>query len=48
MVFISLAGQVVNAKAIVVDKSMFKLKPSSVILIVVILLLLSAIYIRFW
>jgi SSS family solute:Na+ symporter len=48
MVFISLAGPVVNAKAIVVDKSMFKLKPSSVILIVVILLLLSAIYIRFW
>jgi SSS family solute:Na+ symporter len=48
MVFISLAGPAVNAKAIVVDKSMFKLKPSSVIMIVVILLLLSAIYIRFW
>lgn len=48
MVAISLKGQVVNAKAIVIERSMFKLKPSSAILIAVILLLLSAIYVRFW
>jgi SSS family solute:Na+ symporter len=48
MILISLRGSVVNAKAIVIDGSMFKLKPSSVILIAVILVFLSAIYIRFW
>jgi SSS family solute:Na+ symporter len=48
MILISLRGTVVNAKAIVIDGSMFKLKPSSVILIAVILVFLSAIYIRFW
>jgi SSS family solute:Na+ symporter len=48
MVAISFAGPMVNAKAITVEGSMFKLKPSSVILIAVILVLLSAIYIRFW
>ena len=48
MVVISLRGQVINAKAIVIERSMFKLKPSSVMLIAVILVLLSAIYIRFW
>jgi SSS family solute:Na+ symporter len=48
MIAISLKGQVINAKAIVIERSMFKLKPSSVILIAVILILLSAIYVRFW
>jgi SSS family solute:Na+ symporter len=48
MIFVSLGGSVVNAKAIAIDGSMFKLKPSSVILIAVILVFLSAIYIRFW
>ncbi|MGN8068479.1 sodium/solute symporter [Mucilaginibacter sp. SG564] len=48
MIVISLKGHVVNAKAIVIERSMFKLKPSSVMLIAVILILLSAIYIRFW
>lgn len=48
MVATSLAGPMVSAKAIQVDKSMFKLKPSSVVLIAVILLFLSAIYVRFW
>jgi SSS family solute:Na+ symporter len=48
IVVISLKGQVINAKAIVIERSMFKLKPSSIILIAVILLFLSAIYIRFW
>lgn len=48
MIVVSLAGPVVSAKAIEVDKGMFKLKASSVVLIGVILLFLSAIYIRFW
>lgn len=48
MVATSLAGPIVSAKAIQVDKSMFKLKASSVVLIAVILLFLSAIYVRFW
>ncbi|MDN3548136.1 sodium:solute symporter family transporter [Mucilaginibacter aquaedulcis] len=48
MILISLRGTVINAKAIVIEGSMFKLKPSSVILIAVILIFLSAIYIRFW
>ncbi|MEN0054443.1 MAG: sodium/solute symporter [Mucilaginibacter sp.] len=48
MILISLRGSVINAKAIVIEGSMFKLKPSSVILIAVILVFLSAIYIRFW
>jgi len=48
MIAVSLRGQVINAKAIVIERSMFKLKPSSVILIAVILILLSAIYVRFW
>lgn len=48
MVAISLKGQVINAKAITIERTMFKLKPSSVMLIAVILILLSAIYVRFW
>ncbi|GAB3902819.1 sodium:solute symporter family transporter [Mucilaginibacter boryungensis] len=48
MIGISLFGQKTNGKAIQVDAGMFKLKPSSVMMIAVILLLLSAIYIRFW
>ncbi|MDR6943487.1 sodium:solute symporter family transporter [Mucilaginibacter pocheonensis] len=48
MVVVSLKGKMINAKAIVIESSMFKLKPSSVMLIAVILVLLSAIYIRFW
>jgi len=48
MVAISLAGPKVSAKAFELDYEMFKLKPSSVILIVTILLLLSVIYVRFW
>ncbi|SEP14845.1 sodium/solute symporter [Mucilaginibacter sp. OK283] len=48
MVLVSLFGPAVNAKSIEVDKSMFKLKSSSIVLIAVILLFLSAIYVRFW
>ncbi|WP_184547404.1 sodium:solute symporter family transporter [Mucilaginibacter sp. FT3.2] len=48
MVLVSLLGPAVNAKSIEVDKGMFKLKSSSIVLIAVILLFLSAIYVRFW
>lgn len=48
IVVVSLFGPKVNVKAISVDKGMFKLSSSSVVLIAIILILLSAIYIRFW
>jgi SSS family solute:Na+ symporter len=48
MVAISLFGPAINAKSIEVDKGMFKLKGSSLVLIAVILLFLTAIYVRFW
>ncbi|SDD42338.1 solute:Na+ symporter, SSS family [Mucilaginibacter pineti] len=48
MIAVSLAGPMINPKSIEIDKGMFKLKYSSVILIAVILIFLSAIYVRFW
>jgi solute:Na+ symporter, SSS family len=48
MVVISLAGPKINAKAFLLDKTMFKLSPKIVTLIVVILLLLTALYVKFW
>jgi SSS family solute:Na+ symporter len=48
MVAISLAGPRVSPKAFVLDRSMFRLSPSSVILIAAIVLLLSALYVKFW
>jgi solute:Na+ symporter, SSS family len=48
MVIVSLAGPKINAKAFMLDKSMFSLKPQTTALIVVVLLLLSALYIKFW
>jgi solute:Na+ symporter, SSS family len=48
MIGISLAGPKVNPKAFALDKSMFKLQPSSIILIIVILLVLMGLYLRFW
>ncbi|HEV3221653.1 MAG TPA: sodium/solute symporter [Puia sp.] len=48
MVIISLAGPKVNAKAFMLDKTMFKLSPKIISLIVVILLLLTALYVKFW
>jgi len=38
----------VNAKAFILDTSMFKLKPQTTALIVVILLMLVALYVKFW
>jgi len=48
MVTLSLAGPSISANAFALDKSMFKLKPSSITLIVLILLVLMGLYIRFW
>lgn len=48
MVSMSLAGPKINAKAFVLDKEMFKLKPSIQIMIIVTLMILAALYIKFW
>jgi SSS family solute:Na+ symporter len=48
MVIMSLAGPRINAKAFMLDKTMFKLSPKIISLIVVILLLLTALYVKFW
>ncbi|RYF78562.1 MAG: sodium transporter [Cytophagaceae bacterium] len=48
MVLISMAGPKVNPKAFEIDASMFKLNPTSILLIVIIFMLLSVLYIRFW
>lgn len=48
MVVLSLRGPVVSPHAFALDREMFKLKPSSVVLIVLILLILMGLYLRFW
>ncbi len=48
MVLISLGGPKVNPKAFMLDKEMFKLKPSTTILIVVTLAIIAALYVKFW
>lgn len=48
MVTISLAGPKINPKAFILDKEMFKLKPSIVAMIVATLLILAALYVKFW
>jgi len=48
MVLMSLAGPKVNPKAFVLDASMFRVKPATMVLIVITLLILSALYVRFW
>lgn len=48
MVAISLAGPKVNPKAFILDKEMFKLKPSITAMIVAILVILAAMYAKFW
>jgi SSS family solute:Na+ symporter len=48
MVVLSLAGPKVNPKAFELDKSMFKVAPSTLALIVITLLLITLIYVRFW
>jgi SSS family solute:Na+ symporter len=48
MIGISLAGPKVNPKAFILDKEMFKLKPSIIAMIVFTLLILMALYVKFW
>lgn len=48
MVVVSLAGPQINPKAFELDKKMFRVEPSVMILIVVTVLLVSALYVRFW
>ncbi|MBS1605528.1 MAG: sodium/solute symporter [Bacteroidetes bacterium] len=48
MVGLSLAGPRVNAKAFQLDREMFKVKPSTLVLIVVTILILMALYVKFW
>ena len=48
MVGISLAGPKINPKAFEIDSTMFKVKPSHVVLITITLILLAALYIKFW
>ncbi len=48
MIGISLRGPKVNPKAFVLDKQMFKLKPSIIAMIVFTLLILTALYVKFW
>jgi SSS family solute:Na+ symporter len=48
MIGISLSGPKVNPKAFVLDKEMFKLKPSVIAMIVFTLLILTALYVKFW
>ncbi|MEJ7830092.1 MAG: sodium/solute symporter [Segetibacter sp.] len=48
MIAMSLAGPKDNPKAFILDKEMFKLKPSTLALIVFMLLVIAALYIKFW
>jgi SSS family solute:Na+ symporter len=48
MIAMSLAGLKENPKAFILDKEMFKLKPSTLALIVFTLLVIAALYVKFW
>jgi SSS family solute:Na+ symporter len=48
MILISLGGPKVNPKAFELDKSMFKLQPSTWVLIIITLVILMALYAKFW
>jgi SSS family solute:Na+ symporter len=48
MVLISLGGPKVNPKAFVLDKSMFRVSPSTLVLILLTLMILMALYVKFW
>jgi len=48
MVLISLTGPKINANALNLDKSMFKVSPGVLAMIVVTLLIISLLYVRFW
>ena len=48
MFVISLTGPKINPKAFAIDNSMFKLKPSTIVMITIMVLLLVALYAKFW
>jgi SSS family solute:Na+ symporter len=48
MIAISLGGPKINPKAFELDKTMFKLKPQTILLIILTLLIISALYVKFW
>ena len=48
MILMSLAGPKVNPKAFELDKGMFKVSNSTLVLIVVTLLIIAALYVKFW
>jgi SSS family solute:Na+ symporter len=48
MIGLSLLGPKVNPKAFELDKSMFKVAPSTMVLIVITLLMITLIYVKFW
>jgi SSS family solute:Na+ symporter len=48
MIAVSLAGPKINPKAFELDKSMFKLAPSTTVLIVIMLFIITALYVKFW
>ena len=48
MIGISMGGPKINPKAFALDRAMFKVSPSTLILIVLTLLLISALYVKFW
>lgn len=48
MVLVSLGGPRINPKAFALDKAMFKVQPSTLILIIITLVILMALYVKFW
>jgi SSS family solute:Na+ symporter len=48
MVVVSLAGPAINAKAFGLDKTMFRVKPPTLVLITMIVMAVIALYAKFW
>jgi SSS family solute:Na+ symporter len=48
MIAMSLAGPKINPKAFELDKSMFKVNPSTLALIILTLMIIAALYVKFW
>jgi solute:Na+ symporter, SSS family len=48
MIAMSLAGPKINPKAFDIDKEMFRVKPSTLVLIIITIILLTALYAKFW
>ena len=48
MIGMSLLGPKINPKAFDLDKEMFKLRPSTIVMIAITLLVIAALYVKFW